>query len=67
MIQKMKEINPNIAFASSEHRGYLRLDITPARLQADLIGLDDATRRDSGRRTIQSFVIENGRSALVRA
>lgn len=63
----IKALNPNIAFASSEHRGYLRLDITAQRLHADLIALDDVTQRESARHTVGSFVIEDGRGALVRA
>jgi alkaline phosphatase D len=59
--------NPNIAHASSSHRGYLRLDVSRERVQADLIGLDDATRADSGRSTLAAFVVEHGRAALVRA
>jgi alkaline phosphatase D len=59
--------NPNIAHASSTHRGYARLDISRERLHADLIGLDDVTRPDSGRSTLAAFVIEHGKPALVRA
>jgi alkaline phosphatase D len=64
-VQSMRALNPNIAFASSEHRGYLRLRVTPERLHADLVGVDDVSRRDSGRRTLATFVVESGRAALL--
>lgn len=59
--------NPNIAHVSSTHRGYLRLDLSRERLRADLVAMDDVTRRDSGKSTLATFVVEHGRPALVRA
>jgi alkaline phosphatase D len=54
--------NPNLLFASSERRGYLRLDITQQRLRADLIAMDSVMRRDAGRFVQASFVVEDGRA-----
>lgn len=59
--------NPNIAHVSSTHRGYLRIDVSRERLHADLIAMDDVTRRDSGRSTLAAFVVEHGRPAILRA
>lgn len=59
--------NPNLLFGSAEHRGYLRLDLTRERLQADLVAVDDATRRDSGRRVLGSWAVESGRPGPVPA
>jgi len=56
-----RAINPNLLFATSTHRGYLRLDLTPQRLQADLVAVRDATDRASDRFVQASFVIEDGR------
>ncbi len=53
--------NPNLLFGSPQYRGYLRLDLTRDTLRADLVALDDATRRDSGRRVLRSYVVESGR------
>jgi alkaline phosphatase D len=53
--------NPHILFGSGTHRGYTRLEISRAVLRADLVALDDVTRRDSGRRVLRSFVVESGR------
>jgi alkaline phosphatase D len=59
--------NPSIAYVSSAHRGYVRLDITRERVQAELIGLDDVARQDSARRTLAVFAVEHGKPAIVRA
>jgi alkaline phosphatase D len=59
--------NPNILFGSAEYRGYLRLDVTRAQLRADFVAMVDATRRDSGRRVLASFVVESGRPGPERA
>lgn len=53
--------NPNLLFADTQRRGYLRLDLTPERLRADLIAMDSVTRRDAGRSVQASFVVESGR------
>jgi alkaline phosphatase D len=57
--------NPNLLFANSERRGYLRLDLTGQRLQADLIALESVTDRNAGRFVQASFMVENGRPAAV--
>ena len=56
--------NPNLLFASSEKRGYLRLDLTPERLEADLVATDSVIDRSSGRRTQASFVVEHARPVV---
>ena len=58
--------NPNLLFANSERRGYLRLDLTAQRLQADLVALDSVTDRNAGRFVQASFVVEDGRPAALR-
>ena len=52
--------NPNVLLANSEHRGYLRLNVTRDRLQADLMALASEKDSGSGVRTLQTFVIESG-------
>jgi len=59
--------NPNLLVATSEYRGYTRLDITPARLQADLIAMDSVKTPKSGRKTLHSFAVESGRPLPVKA
>jgi alkaline phosphatase D len=53
--------NPNLLFANSQYRGYLRLDITPERLQADLIAMSSVTDRNAKRSVAASFSVEDGR------
>jgi alkaline phosphatase D len=59
--------SPAVLMLNGESRGYLRLDITPDRLQADMIALDTVARRDSTSRVAATFVIENGKPGPVRA
>lgn len=54
--------NPDLLFANSEHRGYLRLDLTTERLQADLVAANSVTDRNAGRSIAASFVVEHGRA-----
>lgn len=59
--------NPNMLFADSDTRGYLRLDVTRARLQADLIGISSARQPDPPGHTLASFIVEDGRPGPVKA
>lgn len=59
--------NPDLLVADATVRGYLRLDLTPARLQADMIAMASVREPRSGRRTLASFVVEDGRPGAVRA
>jgi alkaline phosphatase D len=58
--------NPNLLFANSEHRGYLRLDVTPQRLRADLVAMDTVITQDAGRSVLASFEVEAGRPGPAR-
>jgi len=53
--------NANLLLANSQHRGYLRLDLSRERLQADLIAMDTVKKATSDGRIFKSFVIEAGR------
>jgi alkaline phosphatase D len=57
--------NPDILLMNSEVRGYLRLDLTRERLQADLVALDSEKNPRSTTRVLRSFVIEDGRPGPV--
>ena len=56
--------NPNLLFANTEKRGYLRLDLTPQRLQTDLIAMDSVTDRNAGRTVLASYTVEDGRPVV---
>jgi alkaline phosphatase D len=57
--------NPNLLFGDTRHRGYLRLDLTPERVRADLVAMDSVIQRDAGRSILASFVVENGKAGAI--
>lgn len=65
MLDVWRSANPNLLFATGEYRGYLRLDATRERLQADLIAMETVKTPRAGRRTLRSFVVEDGRPGPV--
>ena len=60
-LDKMRGANPNILFANSAKRGYLRLDVTAERVQADLVGMDSVTEPNAGASTYARYVVEADR------
>lgn len=56
--------NPNVRFADSQVRGYLRLDVNAERLQAEMVALDDVRDPRSGRSVRASFVVADGRPGI---
>ena len=66
-LDRMRAGNPNILFANSAKRGYLRLDVTPQRLQADLVGLESALDLNTTASTQARFVVEAGRPGPITA
>ncbi|MDB6091761.1 MAG: alkaline phosphatase [Gammaproteobacteria bacterium] len=62
-----RKLNSNLLTATGEHRGYMRLDITKERLQADLIALETVKKPDSTRSTLISYVVEAGKAVPVPA
>ncbi len=55
------EEEPHIRYATGERRGYVRFEITPRRLTADLRAIGDARDRTTGIETLKTFVVEDGR------
>jgi alkaline phosphatase D len=65
-VERVLPENPHIQFANSAYRGYLRMDLTPERLRADLRAMD-SVRTPNGRcSTLASFVVEDRRPGLRR-
>ena len=56
--------NPDLLLAEGRYRGHVALRISPQRLQADLMALEDRDDPDSAQRVLQSLVVEAGRPAL---
>lgn len=59
--------NPHMKFADSRYRGYLRLELTPDRLSADLRAMESVQSGDARCNTLATFVVENGRPGPLRA
>lgn len=59
--------NPHIKFGRSDRRGFVMMEVTPARTITRFQALDDVRRADSGLSTIARFVVEDGRPGVVPA
>jgi alkaline phosphatase D len=57
----------HIRFATGARRGYLRVDLSPSRLVADMRGVEDVKDPHSSCDTMASFVVESGRAGPQRA
>jgi alkaline phosphatase D len=58
--------NPSLLVASSEYRGYLRLDLRRERTQVDMVAMDTVLERESRSRVFASFTLEDGSPVPVR-
>jgi alkaline phosphatase D len=56
--------NPHLLYAESRYRGYVRVNVTPQRLQADLRGMESVQKRDAGCTTLATFAVEDGRPGI---
>ncbi|MBV6418195.1 MAG: Alkaline phosphatase D [Steroidobacteraceae bacterium] len=66
-IEGFRRENPNLLFGTSASRGYLRLALTPKRLETDLVAMERTDTRDTARKTLATFVVEDGVAGPVRA
>ncbi len=66
-IDTAKAEGPHFHFAGGAQRGYLRVEVTPQRLTADLRGLADVTDPETTCDTAATFVVEDGRPGPQRA
>jgi alkaline phosphatase D len=57
----------DVFFASGAYRGYARLTLTPAILEAELIGYASVREPEASAQSLARFVIEDGRPGLQRA
>jgi alkaline phosphatase D len=65
-IEERMADNPSLRFATPEYRGYLRLDVTPERLYAEMFGLEAPRDPNSRQRTVASFAVDSGRPGVQR-
>ncbi|MBK1703393.1 alkaline phosphatase D family protein [Halochromatium glycolicum] len=59
-IQAVKRENPHILYANGTERGYLRLEVTPERVQADLLGLSSVKVKNPSCHRQAAFIVEAG-------
>ncbi|MBI3706517.1 MAG: alkaline phosphatase D family protein [Proteobacteria bacterium] len=64
---KRQAKNPHVKFADSATKGYLRVELGRRRATAELRGVADVRRSDSGIATTAGFVVEDGRAGAQRA
>lgn len=60
------EYNPHLKFGHSDRRGFMLMELTPARLTMHFQALDDVRRADSGLSRIASFVVQDGKAGGVQ-
>jgi alkaline phosphatase D len=53
--------NPHLLLADSRHRGYVRMELSPRGLRADLRAMQSTASRDAPCDTLASFAVEEGR------
>lgn len=53
--------NPHMQLVDSRYRGYVRVEVTPARMRADLRAMDSVANPDAACGTLASFVVEDGK------
>jgi alkaline phosphatase D len=59
--------NPHLKFGNGSRRGYVRVELTPQRLRADLRAMRGVTQPGGEIDTLASFVVEDGRPGAQRA
>jgi alkaline phosphatase D len=59
--------NPHVKFADGTRRGYVRVELTPGRLQADLRAMRGVSQPREAADTLATFVVDDGKPGAVRA
>jgi alkaline phosphatase D len=66
-LQQILPDNPHIKLAHSAARGYVRVEVTPARLRAELRALRSVSDPATDADTLATFVVEDGRPGALKA
>ena len=53
--------NPHMKLVDSRFRGYVRVEVTPAQMSADLRAMESVTTPDTACSTLATFVVESGK------
>lgn len=62
-----REENPHLKLMDGRHRGYVRLEVTPQGLTAELRGMANVQSADAACSTLAAFTVENGRAGPQRS
>jgi len=62
-----REDSRDVHFADGDHRGYLRLDITPTRLRAELFGFESVRETRASAKRLAAFEVLAGERGLRKA
>jgi alkaline phosphatase D len=66
VIDAQRGDNPHVRFADGRRRGYVRVEVTPQQLRADLRAMRTVTQPRAECDTLASFVVHDGRPGAVR-
>ena len=55
-----------VHYAERDYRGYLRLEVTPERLNAEMVGFSSVRESDATATTLAKFVVEDGQRGIQR-
>ncbi|NHZ63634.1 alkaline phosphatase D family protein [Massilia genomosp. 1] len=56
------EMNPHTKYGRSDKRGFMLMDVTPDKTTTVFVGLDDVRIAQSGKATLASFEVANGKA-----
>jgi len=59
--------NPHMKLMDSRYRGYVRVEVTPGRMRADLRAMVSVLQREAACNTLATFVVEDGKAGPQRA
>ncbi|MDA1117531.1 MAG: alkaline phosphatase D family protein [Proteobacteria bacterium] len=59
--------NPHIKLLDSRYRGYVRVEVTPGSMRAELRAMESVQARDAACNTLATFVVEDGKAGPHRA
>jgi alkaline phosphatase D len=60
-------LNPHMKYGRSDKRGFMLMEVTPARTTTHFVGLDDVRDAATKAETLASFVVDAGRAGLARS
>ena len=58
--------NPHIKLMDGRYRGYVRVEVTPGRMRADLRAMKSVLQREAACNTLATFVVEDGKAGPQR-